>query len=51
MIILTDGKENRPAYIADVAAQINERTFAIGLGTPANVDVTTLHRLTGNHGG
>ncbi|MEM1321684.1 MAG: LodA/GoxA family CTQ-dependent oxidase [Bacteroidota bacterium] len=51
MVILTDGKENRSAYIEDVANQINERTYAIGLGMPSNINVATLQSITGNNGG
>src|SRR5690606_4893278 len=31
LVALTDGVENRSRYIADVAAEINEKTYAIGL--------------------
>jgi hypothetical protein len=51
LAVLTDGKENRARYIADVAAQINEQTYAIGLGTPQNTSATALQTISGNHGG
>jgi hypothetical protein len=51
VVILTDGKENSPAFIADVAASVNERTFAIGFGTPQNTNAAVLQTLTGNTGG
>ena len=49
--MLTDGIENRPRYIADVAAEINEQTYAIGLGTPQNTSVAALQTISGNNGG
>lgn len=54
-VILTDGKENHGPHdrlaIADVAGLINERVFAIGLGTPANLEPAALQALcNGNNG-
>lgn len=49
VVVLTDGRENAPAMIADVT--VGQRTFAIGLGTPAAVDPLALATLTGGHGG
>lgn len=49
--VLTDGVENRSRYIADVAAEINEKTYAIGLGTPQNTSAAALQTISGNHGG
>lgn len=51
LVVLTDGIENQPRYIADVAAQINERTYAIGLGTPQNTSAPALQNISGNNGG
>jgi Mg-chelatase subunit ChlD len=51
MVVVTDGKENAPAFIADVAGQITADSFAVGIGRPDNVDVATLQALTGNNGG
>ena len=51
LLVLTDGKENSSKRIADVAASIDERTFAIGLGTPQNTSIGTLQTLAGNNGG
>jgi hypothetical protein len=51
LVVLTDGKENRSRYIADVAGEINERTYAIGLGTAQNTSAPALQALSGNHGG
>jgi hypothetical protein len=51
LAVLTDGVENRPRYISDVAVEINERTYAIGLGTPQNTSAAALQTISGNHGG
>jgi len=51
MVVLTDGVENSPRYIADVSAEINETTYAIGLGTPQNTSAPALQTLSGNNGG
>ncbi|UCG47887.1 MAG: VWA domain-containing protein [Phycisphaerales bacterium] len=51
MIVLTDGHENRPNYIADVAGLINERVYAIGLGTAEQIQPTALTALTNGTGG
>ncbi|NUO09335.1 MAG: VWA domain-containing protein [Candidatus Brocadia sp.] len=51
LVVLTDGKENRSRYIADVAAEINEQTYAIGLGTPQNTSAASLQTISGNNGG
>ncbi|WKB50591.1 LodA/GoxA family CTQ-dependent oxidase [Eleftheria terrae] len=51
LVVLTDGKENRARYIADVAGEINERTYAVGLGTPQNTSAAALQTVSGNHGG
>jgi L-Lysine epsilon oxidase N-terminal/L-lysine epsilon oxidase C-terminal domain/von Willebrand factor type A domain len=51
LLVLTDGKENRPKWIADVTSSIDEQTFAIGIGTPQNTSIGALQTLAGNHGG
>lgn len=51
LVVLTDGVENRPRMIADVAAQINEYTYAVGLGQPQNISVPALQTIAGNNGG
>lgn len=51
LAVLTDGVENRARYIADVAAEIDELTYAIGLGTPQNTSAAALQNISGNHGG
>jgi hypothetical protein len=51
LVVLTDGIENQPRSIADVAGQINERTYAVGLGQPQNISVPALQTISGNNGG
>lgn len=51
LVVLTDGVENASRYIADVAPQINEQTYAIGLGTVQNTSAVALQTISGNNGG
>lgn len=51
LIVLTDGMENTPPWIADVASAINELTYSVGLGTPDNTSAAALQAISGNHGG
>ena len=51
LVVLTDGVENQPRTIADVASQINEYTYAVGLGQPQNISVPALQTISGNNGG
>ncbi|MBB1089577.1 VWA domain-containing protein [Lysobacter sp. SG-8] len=51
LVVLTDGKENSSRYIADVAADIDQTTYAIGLGTPQNTSAAALQNVSGNTGG
>jgi hypothetical protein len=51
LVVLTDGIENTAKFIADVAPQINEQTYAIGIGTPQNTSAPALQAISGNHGG
>ena len=51
LAVLTDGVENRSRFIADVAAEINEKTYAVGLGTPQNTSAAALQTISGNNGG
>jgi hypothetical protein len=37
--------------IADVASDINEYTYAVGLGQPQNISVSALQTISGNNGG
>lgn len=51
MLVLTDGEENTPPMLADVAGSITANTFAIGLGQPENISTAALNTLTQNHNG
>jgi hypothetical protein len=51
LVVLTDGMENSPRFIADVAGDINEFTYAVGLGQPQNISVAALQAISGNNGG
>jgi IgA Peptidase M64 len=51
MLVLTDGEENTPPMLADVAGSITANTFAIGLGQPENISVPALNALTQGHNG
>ena len=51
IIVFTDGLENRPLSIADVASSIDNRTFAIGLGNETQVNTNALKTLTNGTGG
>ena len=51
LVVLTDGMENTPPWIADVASAINELTYSVGLGTPENTSAAALQAISGNHGG
>lgn len=51
LVVLTDGVENSPRMISQVAAEINEFTYAVGLGKPQNISVPALQNISGNNGG
>ncbi len=51
LVVLTDGLENDPLWIADVAGSIDSRTFAIGLGNETQVNTTALRALANGTGG
>lgn len=51
LVVLTDGKENRDRWISEVSDQINELTYAVGLGKPQNTNVAVLQTISGNNGG
>ena len=54
-VVLTDGQENHGPHdrlaIGDVTSLINERVYAIGLGTPANIQPAALQALCNGHDG
>jgi hypothetical protein len=51
MIVLTDGQENTTKLIADVAGSVDDRTFAIGLGKPEDINPNALNDITNGTGG
>jgi hypothetical protein len=51
LIVFTDGLENTAPMIADVMGDIDQRTFAIGLGNPQQVSTAALTALTNGTGG
>lgn len=51
MIVLTDGQETAAKYISDVMPLINDRVFAIGLGTAEAIQPAALTALTNGTGG
>ena len=51
LVVLTDGMENTPLFIADVASSIDEFTYSIGLGKPPDISVPALQEISGNNGG
>jgi hypothetical protein len=50
-VVLTDGHENEPSYLADVLDLIDERVYAIGMGTPEQLRPAALDTLTNGTGG
>jgi hypothetical protein len=51
MIVLTDGQENALKLIADIAGSVDDRTFAIGLGRPEDINPQALNAVTNGTGG
>jgi Mg-chelatase subunit ChlD len=51
MIVLTDGLQNTPKSIEEVASSINNKTFAIGLGTETQVNTLELNNISQGSGG
>lgn len=51
VVVFTDGQETAPKYIADVAASITDRTFAVALGRAENLAPAALTALTNGTGG
>ena len=51
MVVFTDGFENYPPYLADVAGLIGARVYAIGLGTAQHLNPGALEALTSGTGG
>ncbi|MFO7537126.1 MAG: vWA domain-containing protein, partial [Chloroflexota bacterium] len=53
IVVFTDGHENSSRYLSDpdVQAVINDRVFAIGLGTAANLNPAALDAIANSTGG
>ena len=51
LVVLTDGLENQPKFLSDVAGSIDTRTFAIGLGTAQQVSTAALSTIAHGTGG
>ena len=52
MCVLTDGNETASKYLADLTSdQLHSRIYAIGVGTPENINPTSLATLTGANDG
>lgn len=51
MVVLTDGQENASKFISDVAGSVDDRTFAIGLGRPEDINPMALDAVTNGTGG
>lgn len=51
LVVLTDGHENRPRYLDEITDLIHDRVFAIGLGTPEEIQPIALDALTNGTGG
>ncbi len=50
-IVFTDGHENQPKYLSEVSGSINERVYAIGLGTADQLKPAALDAMTNGSGG
>ena len=51
LVVLTDGLENQPKFLTEVAGSIDQRTFAIGLGTAEQVSAAALMQIANGTGG
>jgi hypothetical protein len=51
LVVVTDGVENVPPFIADVASSITETTYAIGIGRPSDVNTDALRAICQNNDG
>lgn len=51
LVVLTDGLENQPKFLSDVAGSIDTRTFAIGLGAAHQVSAAALSTIAHGTGG
>lgn len=51
VVVFTDGEENTAKFIADIASKIDDRVYAIGLGTVNELNPVALSQLVSNTGG
>jgi len=51
ILLLTDGLENSPKFIADVSGSIDNRTYAVGLDNEAQVNTAALTAVASSTGG
>ena len=51
LVVFTDGEENTYKFIHDVQSLINNRVFAVALGTLNEVNPVALNQLVNNTGG
>jgi murein tripeptide amidase MpaA len=51
LVVFTDGEENTYKFIHDVQALINNRVFAVALGTVNEINPVALNQLVNNTGG
>jgi hypothetical protein len=51
ILVFTDGEETESKYISEVTSLINERVYAVGLGTPDQLSPTGLSGITNGTGG
>jgi hypothetical protein len=51
VVVVTDGVENVPPMIADVAGSITTTTYAIGIGGPADINANALQAICQGHAG
>ncbi len=51
MVVLTDGKENVTPYIDAVTLSAGADVYAVGIGTPDQINVEKLDSITSNTGG
>jgi Common central domain of tyrosinase/von Willebrand factor type A domain len=51
VVVMTDGLENTPKFLSEVLGSIDNRTYAIGLGTAQQVSTQALTTLAAGTGG
>lgn len=51
LVVVSGTRENRGRRLADVSAELDTRTHAVGIGAPRQLSVRALRAVTGNTGG